>query len=94
MAQWVKQQSRSFMDWVQFILFVITTLGMFFWNRSESRSDVRQMQEHIKSNRELILAVHKETQDQMKEFQKEMNVFHGRMCTLEERYLQIITGKK
>jgi len=31
------------MDWVQFIIFIGSTVGLFFWNRSESRSDMRHM---------------------------------------------------
>jgi len=64
------------MDWVQFILFGVATLGMFFWNRTESRTDNRQLE-----------ALLREMKDEMKDF-------HGRMCTLEERYLQIISGRK
>lgn len=74
------------MDWIQFTLFAIATLGMFFWNRAESRNDMRHMEDQLKSNRDLILAVHNETKAEMKDF-------HGRLCTLEERYLQIITRK-
>jgi len=29
------------MDWTQFGLFLISTFGLFIWNRSESRSDMR-----------------------------------------------------
>lgn len=31
------------MDWIQFIIFIGSTVGLFFWNRSESRSDMRHM---------------------------------------------------
>lgn len=31
------------MDWIQFIIFIGSTVGLFFWNRSESRTDMRQM---------------------------------------------------
>jgi hypothetical protein len=31
------------MDWLQFIIFCAGIFGLFFWNRSESRSDMRMM---------------------------------------------------
>lgn len=31
------------MDWIQFIIFIGSTIGLFFWNRAESRSDMRHM---------------------------------------------------
>ena len=31
------------MDWIQFTIFIGSTVGLFFWNRSESRSDMRHM---------------------------------------------------
>lgn len=31
------------MDWIQFSIFIGSTIGLFFWNRSESRSDMRHM---------------------------------------------------
>jgi len=34
-----------------------------------------------------------ELRNEMSEMRNEMKDFHGRLCTLEERYLQIITKK-
>lgn len=31
------------MDWMQFVIFIGSTVGLFFWNRAESRSDIRQI---------------------------------------------------
>ena len=31
------------MDWIQFTIFIGSTIGLFFWNRSESRTDMRHM---------------------------------------------------
>ncbi len=31
------------MDWIQFIIFATGMFGLFFWNRSESRADMRHM---------------------------------------------------
>jgi hypothetical protein len=31
------------MDWMQFVIFIGSTVGLFFWNRSESRADMRQI---------------------------------------------------
>jgi hypothetical protein len=71
------------MDWIQLCVFVVTIggflvtiCGLFFWSRSESRADVRRIED-------LIISIAKEMKD-----------FHGRLCTLEERYLQIITRRE
>lgn len=32
------------MEWTQFIIFIVTVAGMFFWNRSESSNDRRAIQ--------------------------------------------------
>ena len=66
------------MDWIQFIIFAGGVFGCFFWNRSESRADIRHMDAMLHSNRELIREIHKETMDLMKDF-------HGRLCTIEEK---------
>lgn len=31
------------MDWIQFTIFIGSTIVLFFWNRSESRTDMRHM---------------------------------------------------
>ena len=62
------------MDWTQFIIFVIGVFGMFFWNRAESRTDIRQMESKLESTRELVRAIHDEVKD-----------FHTRLCVIEER---------
>ena len=66
------------MDWIQLAVFVvtmggflITICGLFFWSRSESRSDVRRIED-------LISAIHQEIYQEMKDF-------HGRLCAIEEQ---------
>lgn len=62
------------MEWAQFLILTITILGMFFWNRSESRQDVRHMDTKLESTRELVRAIYDESKD-----------FHNRLCAIEER---------
>lgn len=62
------------MEWTQFLIMLITVAGLFFWNRSESRTDARQAHDLLKSNTDLIVAMKEEIRD-----------FHGRLCSLEER---------
>ena len=62
------------MDWVQFIIFCCGVLGLFFWNRSESRADMRHMDTKLESTRDLVRAIHDEMKD-----------FHARLCIIEER---------
>lgn len=66
------------MDWIQFALFLISVIGLFFWNRSESRSDIRHMEAQLKANSDLFRAMHLDIQTEMKDF-------HGRLCEIAER---------
>jgi hypothetical protein len=68
------ERGKVKMDWTQFSIMLITMAGLFFWCRSESRSDVRHMEAIAKGNSDMILAIHQEMKD-----------FHGRLCALEER---------
>ena len=37
------------MEWTQFFILILTVGGLFFWNRSESNTDRRDMVNMIKS---------------------------------------------
>ena len=62
------------MPYIEFFSLLVTLIGMFFWNRSESRSDIRHMDTKLESTRELVRAIHDEMKD-----------FHARLCSIEER---------
>jgi hypothetical protein len=66
------------MEWTQFIIFCVSVFGLFLWNRSESRSDQRNTDAKLDAIRNLMHAVIEENKD-----------FHGRLCTLEEKYRNI-----
>ncbi len=61
------------MEWSQFIILVIAFVGLFTWNRSESRADNRHMDAKLESTRELVRAIHDEVKD-----------FHSRLCDIEK----------
>ena len=42
----------SVMDWTQFIIFFIGVFGLFIWNRSESRTDIRHLDAKLEANRD------------------------------------------
>ena len=66
------------MDWVQFTIFFIGVFGLFIWNRSESRNDIRHMDSKIDAHA-------KETQSLIEAIRQDMRDFHGRLCALEEK---------
>ena len=37
------------MEWIQFFILIVTVGGLFFWNRSESNNDRRDMLNLIKA---------------------------------------------
>jgi len=73
------------MEWVQFIIFFIGVFGLFIWNRSESRADIRHMDTKLESNRNLSLQIHKENQDLIIAIREDIRDFHGRLCSIEEK---------
>ena len=62
------------MEWTQFIIMFLGMVGLFAWNRTESRADNRHMDNKIDAIRELTHAIHLEMKD-----------FHNRLCSIEER---------
>ena len=61
------------MDWTQFIIFFIGVFGLFIWNRTEARSDIRHMDNKLDASRDLIHAIHSEMKD-----------FHHRLLEIEK----------
>lgn len=66
---------KKHMDWVQVFTIIIATFSMFLWGQRESRSEIREIRREVK------------------EFKADINKimidFHGRMCTIEEKYHQL-----
>ncbi len=46
------------MEWTQFVIFSVSVFGLFLWNRSESRTDMRQTQALIDAIRQDIKDFH------------------------------------
>ena len=61
---------------VELIVLLGTIVGLFIWNRSEGRADMREARNDSRRILDLIDAINKEIKD-----------FHGRLCALEERRL-------
>lgn len=62
------------MDWIQFVLFVLTIVGMFRWIQSDL-SDLRK--ESAADRRDILMLI--------RSIQEEIKDFHGRLCAIEER---------
>lgn len=65
------------MEWVQFVIFCLGVGGLWFWQRTETRADIRHMDVKLDSNKDLIHSIHKETMDLMKDF-------HYRLLEIEK----------
>lgn len=66
------------MDWTQFSIFLFTIGGLFVWNRSESRQDIRHMDTKIDLYRSETLVL-------INAIQQEMKDFHARLCMIEQQ---------
>ena len=73
------------MAWTQFTIFFISVFGLFIWNRSESRSDIRHVEDKLESTRELVRAIHQDGIEFRLTLIQEIKDFHGRLCAIEER---------
>ena len=62
------------MGFLELIVVLITIAGLFIWNRTESRADIRHLDAKIDAIRDLTHAIHLEIQD-----------FHNRLCSIEEK---------
>lgn len=62
-----------------------TVTGLFFWNRAESRADIRWMAEIMKSNRDEAKEDIRRIEGLVSAIHQEMKDFHGRLCALDER---------
>lgn len=71
------------MEWVQFIIFFLGVFGLFIWNRTESRTDVRHMDAKLEGQRDLLHAIWKESKDFNERFLQESKDFHKRLCEIE-----------
>jgi len=71
------------MDWTQFVIFFISVFGLFIWNRTESRNDIRHMDEKLEANRELVREIHNESKTMLTAIQLEMKDFHYRLLEIE-----------
>lgn len=67
------------MDWTQFLLLFAALIGMMYTVRSDAKDDRRRS---AGDRKEII--------DMMRNSEQEAKEFHGRLCTLEERYLQMM----
>ena len=66
------------MEWLQFLILIVTLGALFLWNRSEANSDRRDMMALIKS-------MENETKSFNEVIRQDIKDFHGRLCSLEER---------
>jgi len=66
------------MEWTQFIIFIGSFVGLFFWNRSESRADIRHMET-------IISAIQTEMKDFHGRLEKQDMEFRMRFLAIEER---------
>ncbi|MEO8253193.1 MAG: hypothetical protein ABI554_02315 [Flavobacterium sp.] len=73
------------MSWIQFGIFFIGVFGLFIWNRTESRTDIRHVESILISQRSLIDAIRQDNLDFRKEWMQESKNFHNRLIAIEER---------
>lgn len=71
------------MEWVQFAIFLVAIVGLWFWQRTESRTDNRRNEEWIRCHRELIAEIQKEGAEWRMQMANESKDFHYRLLEIE-----------
>lgn len=66
------------MDWTQVLTILGANLAIFFWLRTESNADRRQIQQESSADRRDLLQIIREIKEEIKDF-------HARLCVIEER---------
>ena len=62
------------MEWVQFITFFVGIFGLFIWNRTESRADIRHMDTRLRA-----------IEDEIKDFHGRLCAIEERKIKILER---------
>ena len=73
------------MEWVQFIIFFIGVFGLFIWNRTESRTDARRMDDILKAQRDLIWEIRVEGINFHNALSEEMKDFHRQLVDVQKK---------
>ena len=66
------------MQYVELLTILATIVGLFMWNRSESRNDWRMANALSREDWRMANALIQSIKDEMKDL-------HGRLCAIEER---------
>lgn len=77
------------MEWLQFLIMIVSMTGMFLWNRSEANADrrsyIEMMRAYQMETHGYQLSLSAQLRGMEAAIQQEMKDFHGRLCTIEER---------
>jgi hypothetical protein len=64
------------MDWLQVFTIAASTIGACWWFNRGHKEDMKEFKDEFKAFRE--------------DWKKESKDFHGRLCSLEEKYIQMM----
>ena len=70
-------------EWIQFGITLVTFVGLFIWNRTETRADIRHMDAKLESNRNLSLQIHNENKQVIESIRDEMRDFHIKLLEMK-----------
>ena len=73
------------MEWTQFLIMILTMGGLFFWNRSESNADRRDMVNLIIQIKDEMKDFHGRLEKQDAEFKASGLVLEGQIVDIASR---------
>ena len=68
---------------LELIVVLITIAGLFVWNRTESRADIRHLDSQMNAIREITREIQKEGAQFRERWLEESKDFHNRLCEIE-----------
>ena len=74
------------MEWAQFVILIVAFVGLFTWNRSESRADIRHMDAKLEAIREMSMQNQKENRNLIDAIQTEMKDFHIKLALQDQEF--------
>lgn len=84
-------------EWFQILVIITSVFGMFLWGQRETNSSIRHLEAKTNSNiRHLEAKVEVKIDNltalinqNMRDFDRSMRNFHGKLCAIEEKYKKI-----
>ena len=78
------------MDWLQVFTICASIIGVCLWVHREHKEDRKEHKEDMKQLKQNMNDLGAQLTSSSKDFASSSKDFHGRLCALEEKYIQMM----